>query len=405
MKWSGESGHACEDQQHKHPYMIDGHLLKLNMRRPVYELHYNQTSGGTIYGVPSAGSAGTVFNLSASPSAQYTLNTYSVTGAELTGNAGTFVNSDVTAQASWTYHPAPKMVTTVKWADDTIMYVMPDGVDTPLSIGVSATTFHSHDGAHGEYTGVEAFRQMTYDLSGVAGRFTKVMPTKVFVNADNVKEPDNNNIKVRFVFSEVSALANEDFVYFRDSGHNKILNGYAVAPSANASLHNWTMTNAMSAGINLAPGGHFSAGKMSDVVFNWYTDYEMKPVKTGVANVSGYALDKANSRIKFTYGNQVQTFNLTDPKFKHTSAFVNFNSQYSSYSDYISGTIKFNLADFGYTAWDGNSTMNIDVDLRKNNGNVWSASEPGLTRQDCNSMTYDKHPGTTHWSGAFWVVE
>ena len=106
MKWSGESGHACEDQQHKHPYMIDGRLLKLNMRRPVYELFCEPSEGGTVSGSPSAGSSGTQFGLSATPSSnKYTFDSFSVTGTELTGNSGTFHDSDITARANFIYHP------------------------------------------------------------------------------------------------------------------------------------------------------------------------------------------------------------------------------------------------------------------------------------------------------------
>ena len=115
MKWSGESGHACEDQQHKHPYMIDGHLLKLNMRRPIYELNLQQTQGGTIVGSPTAGISGTQFGLTATPAKKYTFDGFSVTGTELTGSAGTFRNSDVTVQASWTYHPTPVKISSDIW--------------------------------------------------------------------------------------------------------------------------------------------------------------------------------------------------------------------------------------------------------------------------------------------------
>jgi len=106
MKWSGESGHACEDQQHKHPYVIDGHLLKLNMRRPVYELFCEPTEGGTVSGAPSAGSSGTQFGLTALPSSnKYTFDSFSVTGTDLTGSSGTFHDSDITARANFIYHP------------------------------------------------------------------------------------------------------------------------------------------------------------------------------------------------------------------------------------------------------------------------------------------------------------
>jgi hypothetical protein len=105
MKWSGESGHACEDQQHKHPYMIDGHLLKLNMRRPINELQYEPNVGGTVVGTPSAGVSGTVFSLTPVPNPTYKFSAYSANGTELTGNSGTFHNSDVTAGGIFYYSP------------------------------------------------------------------------------------------------------------------------------------------------------------------------------------------------------------------------------------------------------------------------------------------------------------
>lgn len=105
MKWSGESGHACEDQQHKHPYVVDGRLLRLNFRRPVYELTLQQTSGGTIYGSPTAGKTDTQFTLSAVPNALHKFSAYTVTGTTLTGNNGKFNNSDVTAAGKFYYSP------------------------------------------------------------------------------------------------------------------------------------------------------------------------------------------------------------------------------------------------------------------------------------------------------------
>ena len=103
---SGTTGHATEDTQHKYPYMVDGHLLKLNFTKPIYELHLQQGTGGTIAGSPVSGVSGTQFNLSATPANKYTFDGFSASGTELTGSAGKFNNSDVTVNGSFTYHPA-----------------------------------------------------------------------------------------------------------------------------------------------------------------------------------------------------------------------------------------------------------------------------------------------------------
>ena len=103
---SGTSGHAAEDTQHKYPYMVDGHLLKLNFRKPIYELNIQQSTGGTLSGSPVSGDAGTVFGLTATPSTNHWhLDSYGVSGATLTGNSGTYINSDVSAKPTWTEDP------------------------------------------------------------------------------------------------------------------------------------------------------------------------------------------------------------------------------------------------------------------------------------------------------------
>lgn len=102
---SSTSGHAAYDKAHAHPYMKDGHLLRLKFSENIYQLNLQQSTGGTIAGSPTSGKNGTTFNLSATPANKYTFAGWSVTGATLTGSAGTYTNSDVTAKGNWTYHP------------------------------------------------------------------------------------------------------------------------------------------------------------------------------------------------------------------------------------------------------------------------------------------------------------
>ena len=102
---SGTPGHVTEDQQHKRPYMHNGHLLRFSKPYYIYELTLQQSTGGTIAGAPVTGLAGTTFNLSATPANKYTFDGWSVTGTTLTGSAGTYTNSDVTVKGNWTYHP------------------------------------------------------------------------------------------------------------------------------------------------------------------------------------------------------------------------------------------------------------------------------------------------------------
>lgn len=407
MKWSGESGHACEDQQHKHPYMIDGHLLKLNMRRPVYELHYNQTSGGTIYGVPSAGSAGTVFNLSASPSAQYTLNTYSVTGAELTGNAGTFVNSDVTAQASWTYHPAPYMKTNVggsafvyNHATDQTQYV--------YNRYASGSEFNCWDGYHGDGNAPDRWRSMLFRYRPSTGTSRKrEVASKLFVNGDNVAEPAGHDLHFRFNFGNVSALANEELIYFKDTGWQQILKGYnkTLNPGSN-SYTQFKCTNVLSAGINLGPSGAFSASKIVPLEIEYWT-----PTYLGVgsayktlSSLSAYGLDYANSKVKFTCGNRTQTFRLNDPRFHTRSAY--YHDPSTSYCDSISGTFKIDLMALGMNVFEGNSTMIASFDLKRIDGQPWSSVYRMYGEYpQYNELLLPASDETMKWTGAFWVLK
>ena len=407
MKWSGESGHACEDTQHKYPYMVDGHLLKLNMRRPVYELHYNQTSGGTIYSVPSAGSAGTVFNLSASPSAQYTLNSYSVTGAELTGNAGTFINSDVTAQATWTYVPAPYMKTNVGGS----AFVYNHSTDVTHSVMervASGDSFYCWDGSNGEHNGPDVNRAMLFEYKPYTGGPRKrELATKVFQNADNVPEPTGHDLQFRFNFGNVSALANNELIYFKESGWNQILKGYSkvLTPGSN-SYTTFKCSNVLSAGINLGTSGAFSASKIVPLEIEFWTPTYLgagSAYKT-YASLSAYNLDYANSKVKFTCGNKTETFRLNDPRFQTRSAYYHIDS--SSYCDVISGTFKVDLQALGYTSFSGNSTMIASFDLKRIDGQPWSSIYRYYgTDAQYNSLMLPAREDTMKWSGAFWVLK
>lgn len=135
---SGTSGHACEDSQHKHPYVVDGRLLKLNFAKPIYELHLQQGTGGTIAGSPVSGVAGTQFGLSATSNNKYTFDGFSVTGTTLTGSAGKFNNSDVTAKGNWTYHPAFVPTGRYRW-DCQFQIADPPRVNTSPTIPLTGT--------------------------------------------------------------------------------------------------------------------------------------------------------------------------------------------------------------------------------------------------------------------------
>ena len=111
---SSTSGHAAYDKAHAHPYMKDGHLLRLKFSENIYQLNLQQSTGGTIAGSPTSGKNGTTFNLSATPANKYTFDGWSVTGTTLTGSAGTYTNSDVTAKGNWTYHPDSAFVSNVE---------------------------------------------------------------------------------------------------------------------------------------------------------------------------------------------------------------------------------------------------------------------------------------------------
>ena len=108
---SGTPGHVTEDQAHKHPYMIGGHLLRFSKPYNIYELTLQQSTGGTLAGSPLTGVSGDKFGLTATPvNNDYIFSSYSITGSTLTGNSGTFVNSDVTAKATFKYAPPQFLV-------------------------------------------------------------------------------------------------------------------------------------------------------------------------------------------------------------------------------------------------------------------------------------------------------
>ena len=110
---SGTSGNVMYDEQLRKPFVHDGHMLKLNFSKPIYQLTIQQQAGGTVSGSPVSGASGTTFNLSATSNNKYTFDGFSVTGTTLTGSAGTYTNSDVTAKGNWTYHPEPVFVSAV----------------------------------------------------------------------------------------------------------------------------------------------------------------------------------------------------------------------------------------------------------------------------------------------------
>lgn len=65
----------------------------------VYNLHLNQTVGGTIGADKLTGYPGAIVTLSNTALSDYDFDSYSITGSTLTGNQFAFVNSDVTAEA------------------------------------------------------------------------------------------------------------------------------------------------------------------------------------------------------------------------------------------------------------------------------------------------------------------
>jgi len=110
---SGTSGNVTYDQQMRLPFMYNGHSLKLNYSKPIYEMNITQTSGGTLAAAPLSGESGTKFNFTATPqSNHHHLSSYNVSGTTMTGTSGTYTNSDVSAKPSW--YEDPKYTLTVQ---------------------------------------------------------------------------------------------------------------------------------------------------------------------------------------------------------------------------------------------------------------------------------------------------
>lgn len=105
---SSTSGHACEDTQHKYPYMYDGHLLRLKFSQNVYEL-LTQTDGhGTLQATKTSGLPGDSVTLNPIPNDKYTFSGYQSTGCTINGNTLTFGSQDCTAKA--TFYKEPELV-------------------------------------------------------------------------------------------------------------------------------------------------------------------------------------------------------------------------------------------------------------------------------------------------------
>lgn len=147
MITSSVSGHAAEDTQHKYPYMVDGHILRLKFTKNIYELHLQQSSGGTIAGSPLSGVSGTVFNLTATPTGRHEFDSFSITGAALTGSAGTYINSDVTAVANFNYIPLPTYTITLQTSGNgtlTASKLTAESGET-ITIGATPDTYNRFD--------------------------------------------------------------------------------------------------------------------------------------------------------------------------------------------------------------------------------------------------------------------
>ena len=135
---SGTSGHAAEDQAHKYPYMHNGHLLRLNFAKNIYEMNIQQSTGGTLAGSPLSGASGTVFGLTATPlTNHWHLDSYGVSGATLTGNSGTYTNSDVSAKPSW--HEDPKYTLTIQQSTGGTLAGSPSSGYSGDKFGLTAT--------------------------------------------------------------------------------------------------------------------------------------------------------------------------------------------------------------------------------------------------------------------------
>lgn len=135
---SGTSGHAAEDQAHKYPYMHNGHLLRLNFAKNIYEMNIQQSTGGTLSGSPLSGESGTVFGLTATPlTNHWHLDSYGLSGATLTGNSGTYTNSDVSAKPTW--HEDPKYTLTLQQSTGGTLAGSPSSGYSGDKFGLTAT--------------------------------------------------------------------------------------------------------------------------------------------------------------------------------------------------------------------------------------------------------------------------
>ncbi|MCQ2087781.1 MAG: hypothetical protein MJZ37_06950 [Bacilli bacterium] len=107
---SSTSGHACEDTQHKYPYIHDGHLLRLKFSQNVYEL-LTQTDGhGTLQATKTSGLPGDSVTLNPIPNDKYTFSGYQSTGCTINGNTLTFGSQDCTAKATFYKEPEEILV-------------------------------------------------------------------------------------------------------------------------------------------------------------------------------------------------------------------------------------------------------------------------------------------------------
>lgn len=104
---SSTSGHACEDTQHKYPYMHDGHLLRLKFSQNVYELRTMTDGHGTLQATHTSGLPGDTVTLTPVPDPKYTFTGYQSTGCTINGNTLTFGAQDCTAKANFYKPPEP----------------------------------------------------------------------------------------------------------------------------------------------------------------------------------------------------------------------------------------------------------------------------------------------------------
>lgn len=77
----------------------------LFIEHPTRYLTVQQSTGGTVWGVPSNGNDGDTVTLNQTPSAGYSFSSYSITGATLTSNKFKFNGSNVTAKGNFYITP------------------------------------------------------------------------------------------------------------------------------------------------------------------------------------------------------------------------------------------------------------------------------------------------------------